>query len=83
MEQSEVIQIEAAEDGCLYVYTFATDLWTKVSRIASFNALPWSVKDRLRVVVQGTRELDPTVLSDDEIKALMAALNAKEEHKDG
>jgi hypothetical protein len=52
MGSNDVVQIEAVEDGCLYVYAFATGSWTKVCRIASFDDLPRSVKNKLRTVGQ-------------------------------
>jgi hypothetical protein len=76
MRRNGVIQVEASEDGCLYVYSFATGLWAKVSRIASFNALPRSVKDRLRGVVNGAMPPAAEILSEQELQALTAALNA-------
>jgi hypothetical protein len=52
MEQGEVMQIAAVEDGCLYVYSFSSGSWAKVCRVASFDDLPPSVKNKLQAAGQ-------------------------------
>jgi hypothetical protein len=47
MGQSEVIQIKADEDGCVYLYNVATDAWQKLCDIEA-GELPESVRNAVR-----------------------------------
>ena len=54
MEQNEVIQIKANEDGCIYLYNVATESWQKVCDIKTANEIPDSVKSKIQKMQRTT-----------------------------
>ena len=48
----DVLQIEAEEDGCVYVYDYDVQNWKRLCDVKSAAEIPESVKSKLRVAQQ-------------------------------
>jgi hypothetical protein len=51
---SEVIQVKADEDDCIYMYSVETDRWSKVCDIPQMKDLPPSVREKIAKMQRST-----------------------------